>query len=402
MFPSILRLLALVLVAATAVAQPTTIRVATYNILKYPNSDSTQRNAALRTVVGAMRPHVIVAQEVESRIGVELFLNGVLDPVFDGRFESAPFVDVSTDTEGAFFYDSTAVSYLGMEVIRTELRGIFGYRFAVNGTTDTIWIYTVHLKAQDGSEERVKRAQEAGHLRTHLDSARAGGHVIVAGDFNVYNSSEPALAALMGEQGNAAARLIDPLASVGDWHSNAEFAAIHTQSPRTTQFGGGVHGGLDDRFDLILVSGSLSSVIDRATYTAFGNDGRHFNKAINDGTTTAVSADVAQALHDGSDHLPVFADFRFGLASIAADRAVGTLRVSPNPAADVVHFEIDGLGGAGMLTIRRVDGAVVARLDVEPGARRVDWRCGDVASGLYTYSLEATNRRAAGTVVVVR
>jgi endonuclease/exonuclease/phosphatase family metal-dependent hydrolase len=402
MVSPILRLLAVLVVVASASAQPTTIRVATYNLLKYPNSDSTQRNGALRTVLAAMRPDVIVDQEIETARSVSLFRDSVLDRVFDGRFEAAPFVDVSSDTEGAFFYDSTKVSYLGMEIIRTELRGIFGYRFAVRGTTDTVWIYTLHLKASDGTAESQQRVREAGLLRQHLDSVRGRQHVIVAGDFNVYNSSEPALAVLMEEEGNADARLIDPLASIGNWHANPAFAAIHTQSPRVRTFGGGVNGGMDDRFDLILVSTTLSSVIDRGTYTAFGNDGQHFNDSINRPPNLAVSQEVAQALHDGSDHLPVYADFHFGVSAAPSETAIASLRVAPNPATDVVRFELGDAAGAGILVIRRIDGVEVARIAVEQGDVIAAWSSRDVASGIYTYVFEGDHRRAAGTIVVVR
>ena len=63
----------------------------------------------------------------------------------------------------------------------------------------------------------------------------------------------------------------------------------------------------------MLVSGSLLTATDMdiltATYTSFGNDGNHFDIAINEGMNNAVPDSVADALHEASDHLPVFADF---------------------------------------------------------------------------------------------
>lgn len=41
------------------------------------------------------------------------------------------------------------------------------------------------------------------------------------------------------------------------------------------------------------------------SYPAFGNDGMHFNDSINAPPNTAVPPEVADALHYGSDHLPV-------------------------------------------------------------------------------------------------
>lgn len=389
-------------VTSTALAQPTTLRIATYNLLKYPTSDVDERNRALRTVIAAMRPDVLVAQEVESAVGMELFRDSVLDRSLDGQFEAAPFVNASTDTEGAFFYDTTRVTYLGMVVVATELRAILGYRFAVLGTSDTVWIYSVHLKAEDRPDDRAQRGREAALLRAHLDAERAGQHVIVAGDFNVYFGTEPALLVLQAEEGNDRARLIDPLASVSDWHMNAEFAAMHTQSPRTTQFGGGSNGGLDDRFDIILISRTLSSIIDRGTYTAFGNDGQHFNKAINEGVNAAVNSTIAQALHDASDHLPVFADFRFGVAAAPEEPKFAGLHVAPNPAAGIVRFVFEGSSGAGWLVIRRVDGGIAARIAVREGDVSAVWNSRRAPSGLYSYSLETRTHRAQGTVTIVR
>ena len=74
----------------------------------------------------------------------------------------------------------------------------------------------------------------------------------------------------------------------------------------------GVTGGLDDRFDFILASdavmaGRYGAQILPETYVAVGNDGEHFNRSIiSSPTNTSVPDSVLQALHDFSDHLPVF------------------------------------------------------------------------------------------------
>ena len=45
------------------------------------------------------------------------------------------------------------------------------------------------------------------------------------------------------------------------------------------------------------------------TCRAYGNDGKHFNLAVNDGENDSVSSDIADALFYASDLLPVIADF---------------------------------------------------------------------------------------------
>ena len=59
---------------------------------------------------------------------------------------------------------------------------------------------------------------------------------------------------LIGSQDNDNGQLFDPINRIGHWHNNSSFADVHTQSPRTSSFGGGANGWMDDRFDWLLVS----------------------------------------------------------------------------------------------------------------------------------------------------
>ncbi len=92
-----------------------------------------------------------------------------------------------------------------------------------------------------------------------------------------------------------------------------------SQSPRCTQSCGLIHGCLDDRFDHQLITdewldGDGLDLIP-GTYRVLGNDGQHFDVAINDGDNFYYPDDVprsnalADALHDASDHLPVVVDY---------------------------------------------------------------------------------------------
>ena len=72
---------------------------------------------------------------------------------------------------------------------------------------------------------------------------------------------------------------------------------------------------MDDRFDYILFSDSLMhsnrTFVIKETYKVIGNDGNHYDKAINIAPNTAVTQEIADALHDASDHLPVVVDIVF-------------------------------------------------------------------------------------------
>ena len=63
-----------------------------------------------------------------------------------------------------------------------------------------------------------------------------------------------------------------------------------------------------------------------------GNDGNHFNDAINDGNNTSVSDEIADALHDASDHLPVYMDVWFD-DLVYTDQGVVITEIMVNPAA---------------------------------------------------------------------
>ena len=190
-------------------------------------------------------------------------------------------------------------------------RNIAEYRFTTVSSQDTVRVYSLHLKA--GQSDTQRRLDEATVLRNHLNSLPSGSRFIVAGDFNIYRSTEPAFQKLIGSEANNNGRCEDPLNSIGSWNNNFSFRFIHTQSTRTRSFGGGATGGLDDRFDMILTSSSMSGSILTSTYTSYGNDGNHFNDSINRMPNTAVPDSVANALHYAADHLPVYSDFIFGM-----------------------------------------------------------------------------------------
>ena len=285
--------------------------IMSYNLLNYPGSDTTTRNPYYRTVFESIQPDILVVQEMQSQAGVNGFLNNVLN-VSAGGYSAGIFID-GPDTDRAIFYKSNYFTFISNTPISTTLRDINEFKMVHNITQDTIRIYVVHLKASTGSTNEQRRLEEITELRNHTDSLHAGAFFIVAGDFNIYRSSEPAFQKLLDQ--SSSGYFIDPLNLSGTFNQSL-FAQYHTQSPRTRSFGGGATGGMDDRFDMILISQTVSDV-NNITYIngstiAYGNDGNHYNDSINKPPNTAVGQQIADALHYASDHLPVFAIFSFG------------------------------------------------------------------------------------------
>jgi len=282
-----------------------------YNLLNYPGSTSSIRNPYFITVLSNTEPDILVAQEVTSQSGVNEFLTDVLHQV-SPNYVAGSFIN-GPDTDNAIFFKDSLFTFITNNPIQTALRDINEFILVHNVSGDTIRIYSLHLKASQGSDNEQKRAAEVDSLRKVTDALNPDAYYIVVGDFNTYNSQEPAYQKLLNQTNSG--YFLDPIDSPGNWHNNISFAPIHTQSPRTRQFGGGANGGMDDRFDMLLTSqsiidsGGISYILD--SYTTYGNDGNHFNDSINAPPNTAVGQEIADAIHYSSDHVPMFATFFF-------------------------------------------------------------------------------------------
>lgn len=297
-------------------------------------------------VLREIKPDVLVVQEMTSQAGMTQFLNEVLNTAGIGSYNAAPFND-GPDTDNGLFFREGRLEFLSAFYIPTALRDIAEYTVRRANSTDTLRIYSVHLKASQGTANEQQRLAEATTLRNHISTLPAPRFVTL-GDFNIYTANEPAFQKLIGSEQNNNGRHKDPLNLTGNWQDNPAIAIHHTQSPRVRQFGGGAIGGMDDRFDMILISYSLENSILIPTYTAYGNDGNHLNDSINRLPNTAVPDSIAHALHNASDHLPVFADFVFGSlptvvtlppTDISTTSAVLAGTVNPNGSTTTAFFE---------------------------------------------------------------
>lgn len=315
-------LVAVCALAAVLVGPVSALRTMSYNILNY----SSGRYDEFRLILAETDPDILLVQEILSQSAVDTFLGEVLDEVDPGEWAAGDFIN-GYDTDNACFYRPARVQYLSHHAIGTTLRDIDEWTVRPVGyaaETTNLRIYVVHLKASQGGTNEQRRLQEVQAMRTRMETFPTGEHYLVLGDFNIYTSSEPAYGYMLGTSGGPAGIVRDPLDTPGNWHDASAYAWLHTQSPRTTLFGGGATGGMDDRFDMILSAPALRNgngfEILSNTYTPFGNDGLHFNSAINaPPENQAVSPEVAQALHDGSDHLPVYVDLQLPAILVAAE-----------------------------------------------------------------------------------
>ena len=360
------------------------LRIATYNILNFPEALGLQRLDELRSVMYFISPDIIIVQEMQSQGGVGLFLDSVVLNI-SSTFSSAPFND-GPDTDNALFYRRDRVEYLGAQYHTTPNRDIAEYRLTISGTEHELYLFSVHFKASQGSTNEAIREQEATVLRERLNALPPGSNFLIAGDFNIYYSDEPAFQTLTDSLANIHGRSIDPLGLIGNWHENSNFASAHTQSTRTDQLpDGGATGGLDDRFDMILCSDGVMSgtglYLIAGSYSICGNDGEHFDLAINDGSNSAVPAEIADALYWASDHLPLSIELDYEAGPAMDEYAV---KVWPNPvkdAADIILPWHDDFSSAHIVVTNILGQRVFECKTYDPSALR--FQRGELPVGIY-------------------
>ncbi|UCD74150.1 MAG: hypothetical protein JSV91_10205 [Phycisphaerales bacterium] len=254
----------------------------------------------------------------------------------------------------------------------------------------SFYIYSSHLKAGDDPDEEDQRLDGVQSIRSNADALPAGSHIIYAGDMNFYHNQEPGYQWFFSTGDGQA---FDPLGT-GSW-AGAPYAIKHSQSPRLTSSGGLVGGGLDDRFDFQLPTSQFNdddglSII-AANYRSLGNDGQHYNNSINYGNNyyypwdVPRSNDLADDLHEASDHVPLVVDYQVPavmLAGMAGDFGrvirdadfemtfilLNDADVVVPEGADVLDYQAEGSGcllGTSSGSVEALEGIVEDTLPVD-------------------------------------
>ncbi|MEO5987325.1 MAG: choice-of-anchor D domain-containing protein [Candidatus Eisenbacteria bacterium] len=319
-------LASLIVVLASLAAPAHALRVTTWNLLDYREGTLEARQVHFRKVMGAIDTDVLVVQELKSAAAADSFLNNVLRVAQPTRVWKGGASTFLSTTESSLYYDSLKVTHTNLGAVATGgPRQVLVALIKPNGyRTASSWfrLYSAHLKAGQpavtGSPpDSALRRTECTNLRNTLNAAPANTNILLGGDMNFYGDFEGGYSRLTESQLDNDGRLKDPLTMPGTWQ-NPGYAIHHTQCPCITGdcpagfgFSG---GGLDDRFDMLLGTYSLSDgagldVVPGALpngYGAYGNDGFHYNQNIDgSGVNYAVPLDVASALHQAADHIPV-------------------------------------------------------------------------------------------------
>jgi len=234
-----------------------TVKVMCYNLLGY-GFFSDPRDLNYRKIIKAAAPDILTIEEVVSQEGVNEFLDSVMNYYTPGLYNAGVYINGTDTDNGIFFKPSKFIFISNTPIIVpvTGARDMNVFRLKHIASNKEILIISLHLKS--GSQNAQMRSEEVLALRQFTDSLPYGTNFIVQGDCNLQGATEQAYLNLTAFHSNSDGHCIDPLNLPGIWNQNPAYAIYHTQSTRTRSFGGGSAGGLDDRFDLMLLSRSVS------------------------------------------------------------------------------------------------------------------------------------------------
>lgn len=302
-----------------------TINTMFYNIFRFPSSNPANRELILRDILDEYQPDLFMVCELETEIGADLILNTSLQNL--PSFQRADyFTNTSSNTDflqNMVFFNSKKLELIGQQIHQTNYRDINQYTFRLNtqeANSNPIYleVFVAHLKSSTGTANQQLRLAMVEVFTEALEDLDPNSYVLFAGDFNFYTSSEPGYQKILSLEN--AIQMVDPINTLGSWNNNANFKHIHTQSTRVSNSGfgtganAGASGGMDDRFDFIMMSDNFNTSSDfyyvEDTYKAYGNNGNCFDQSINsEDCSGEYSFELRDDLYWMSDHTPVVMQF---------------------------------------------------------------------------------------------
>jgi len=411
-------LIFVIILISTRLFADDTVKVMCYNLLGY-GFFTDPRDTNYRKIIKFANPDILTIEEVVSQEGVNEFRDSVMNYYTPGLYNAGTFIN-GTDTDNGIFYKPTKFEFISNTPIIvpvTGARDMNVFRLRHIATNKEILIISLHLKSGSDIVYQQQRAQEVLALRQYTDSLPYGTSFIVQGDCNLQGANEQAFINMTTINTNADGHCIDPLNLTGVWNKNPAYALYHTQSTRTRPFGGGSSGGLDDRFDLILLSRSVNTNggirYINGTYKVFGNDGNHYNDSINRPPNAVVPDSIANALFYASDHLPVSSLFLFktsiGITKLESEipSEFKLYQNYPNPFnnSSKVKFEIASSpliplqrGNFVKIVVYDIAGKEIQTLvneNLNAGVYETNFDGSGLNSGIYFYSLTVDNKQLA-------
>ncbi len=394
------------LICTTSLIAQENLKLAFYNVLNYPSAPPSNRLQILSGILSEMQPDLLMICELESQNGGTDILNNSLR-TFNANFEAAPYVNNTSsgaDLQQLIYYNNQKFELVDTGIIQTTVRDINRYTLKLQTEEDIfLEVFVTHLKSSQGAANELLREEMVIAFTDYLETIDPNTSVVFAGDLNLYTSEELAYQELLDPTNNII--LQDPIETPGDWNNNASFAEVHTQSTRISNnefenFGAG--GGVDSRFDFIMLSKNLvgeENIISYVpdSYAAYGNNGNCFNGRIDSNECGGIfGSDTRSLLYQMSDHLPVVLDLSLDatfLSTDSFDTNLASWALEYSLVVDRVHIAFAKAGSSSFpttITIIDQTGRVVRRISpsrTESAEILVDF----LANGIYFIKSDSSN-----------
>lgn len=370
-------LLVLLSVCASNASSQDIIKVMSYNVLNFPFGDMADRQDTLALILEELQPDLLLLQELKTEAGLNQIATESCSGL-DGDYVASTWEPLQSNPTSSWplqqglVYNKEVLGMLEESVILTPYRDVNAFRMFVKdeattgGDTTYFNVFVTHLKSSQGSDNEALRNDMAVAFVAALEDFDPGVPAIIAGDFNIYTSDEPAYQTLLDPLNPVV--FLDPIDAPGAWtESSFGMPEVLTQSTRSSQiYGDGAGGGLDDRFDFALLSTHFFDMASplqfvEGSYTAYGNTGLCYNGSlIACEEDDDVPPEVTWALYHMSDHLPILFNLETSSPLSIAANGEG-MSVFPALVYRSGHLQISLKGSSwpGSLRIVQSDGTLV-------------------------------------------
>ena len=371
-------------------------------------------------IIGYVKPDIFTVNEMSQQSTFQLrVLSEVMNQTGYALFEMAASPNLAgSNIVNQLYYNSEKLALHSQAVAQTEVRDINVYRLYVlneglaEGDTIFISCIVAHLKAGNSSADALTREVMTGNALAYLETEAVPGNYLFMGDFNFYKSSEGAFQLMTGNN-DPVFSFYDPVNEIGSWHANWEYSHVHTQSTHTSLGGCPSGGGMDDRFDFILMNKTLHDQADRVfymddSYHALGQDGMRLDGSLLDPPNNSLPAYVLDALYGMSDHLPVVMELvayeSLGISETPAERQLNVRYNNPVKDRLKLRFGHESTAeGEVIVSLHSVSGDLVFSEKIFPrGNAVVSLDVSNIPAGFYVIRLISEDRYFTGKVVVVR
>jgi len=397
----------LFLLISVSIFGQNTVRVMSYNLHNYPNS----QDANFKKIISTINPDALIVVEMLQSSGVSSFLQNSLN----SGYASASFVGNYNDC--AFYYKTSVFTLLSSKDIYATTRDISEFKLKVNSTGDTLIVFGVHLKANDRTSADLttnpqKRASAAQSLRNETKTFPARTNYLVCGDFNIFSSTEQAFQNMV-DKSLGGGYFVDMMNAIGNWSGNSAFNNVCSYSSTS----------LDTRLDMVLVSQAIMDAggIEYKEFKIFGNDLNHFGTSVASGANAWFSGDatLGSAMTSASDHLPVYVDLKIGMPTgnekvkeipkyfELSQNYPNPFNPSTNISFTVPYAETQDRASLQhvLLKVYDITGREIATLvneEKSPGKYSVKFDAGNLTSGIYFYRLQSGTTQFIRKMIVLK